>query len=1547
MNEMQWYWEDLCGPEGFQLWSQKTHDLGICFEQLCLQLPVLAVLSVVSAYYTGRQVEFVIRGRHQLAAINIRCIIASMFAFLPILQVYFSLESDGDMNAMFYVLSIVQCLAWLCHLGYSLALRRRLGRSARGPVFVVVLWTMLAACSAISLRSNMILYGMRDESDRKILVYYGFSIVHVIFHIFYGLTLIPNDGDTVYVTYERFHDGERQNLLTNSGNAFSRFSEEQDPNYLGVGMEDIPWLSKVLFYWVNPLMKKGAEGKLLHPDDLFDLPDNLNSTTLSRKLDDALIGKQSNGNVHEHSSNSNSSSLPDVSFMQAEQTNVSLIRALHNCFWFQFYGIGLLKLTADCAGFAGPMLLYKLVSFIEDKAQDVNLGYAYAAGLCLTTLLGALCNAHFNFLMSMVGLKIRAALVTTIYKKTLSVGGTVLKSAFSDGEIVNFMSTDTDRVVNACPSFHALWSIPFQIAVTLFLLYNQVGIAFLAGVGFSILLIPINKVIANIIGNLSTKMMEQKDNRVKMMTEILRGIRSIKVHVWETHFIKLISKIRNAEVKYLKGRKYLDALCVYFWATTPVLISVLTIGTYVALGNKLTASTVFTTIALLNMLISPLNAFAWVLNGVVEAWVSVKRIQRLLDLPNLDMDQYYDASVISESNYGLVIKGGEFNWGKLLTAEERTRLHSTSRRRNVKDKGVGKKSSKTLEGSESQPEELAPSDFYLREINVCIRKGEFVGIIGTVGSGKSSVLNAILAELTIQGGQVAVADLELGFGYVAQQAWLQRGTLRDNILFGRNYDESKYTSVLHACGLFEDLKSLPGGDLTGVGDGGMTLSGGQKARVSLARAVYQDKPIYLLDDIISAVDVKVAKHIFQHCIVGLLKNRNKTVILCSHHVNFLSYADRILVMENGTIVKEGRPEEILDDMDLMHVDLELEDSLQTSSVFTESIRTDSSPDMDSILNEESRETGTVRASVYGSYWKAVGHLLSFAILLTILLMQTSRNSTDLWLSFWVTNSNANESHNDNNTRIVYYAPTPDIGYTTWDYLLIYCLFVLLNSIFSLLRAFLFAYGGVQAATKIHKQLLKSIMKSKVTFFDFTPIGRILNRFSSDTYTVDDSLPFIINILMAQFFGLLGAVIITIYGLPWLTLVLVPLIPIYSWLQSRYRLTSRELKRLSSVTLSPVYNHFNESLQGLSTIRAFRTMRRFKRDNEENVEVNQKAQFASQAAAQWLGLRLQFIGVAMVTGVGLLAVIQHQFDLADPGLVGLAISYALSVTGLLGGVVNAFTETEREMIAVERVNQYVDEVTPEKSSFIMVPPYAWPSQGVISFNNVVLKYRDHLVPSLKRISFETRPAEKIGVVGRTGAGKSSLLTSLFRMVELSQGVITVDTVNISHISIDALRSRIYCIPQDPFLFSGSVRENLDPLEEFQVQEIWYALGVVDLSPTIRRMGGLEAPITNGGSNLSVGQRQLFCLARAILHKAKILCIDEATANVDHATDRVVQQTLRSAFRKSTVINIAHRIQTVIDCDRVLVMSDGEIVEFDNPQTLLDDTDSHFYKLVNAE
>ena len=952
-----------------------------------------------------------------------------------------------------------------------------------------------------------------------------------------------------------------------------------------------------------------------------------------------------------------------------------------------------------------------------------------------------------------------------MFPQTVTVSKSSLNK-FSSGQIINFMSTDTDRVLNFGPSLHAAWSLPFQFIVTLILLYQQVGISFLAGVIITVLLIPVNKCIANKIGSLSTKMMAAKDKRVSIMSEILAGIRVIKYFTWEDVFTAKVQKTRKEELKYLAGRKYLDALCVYLWATTPVLISVLTFVIYVLLGNTLSAAKVFTAVALFAMLTGPLNAFPWVLNGLIEAMVSIRRLEQFLSLPEFDPELYFTK--------------------KYEMADEEPEADNDI---TVKDCVFTHKA------------EFAEGAFHLDLRSLTVESGSLVVVTGDVGSGKSSLLEAVLGELERREGSLCVLRPAGGLGLVRQEPWLQQGSVRDNILFGRPYQHSWYSRVLEACCLTPDLHQLARADQTQVGEGGARLSGGQRARVALARAVYQDKDLYLIDDIFSAVDSEVATHIYRKCILGLL--RNKTRVLCTHHTKYVQAADKVIMMEEGRVREQGAPS--------AH-----SDKIQTnySLLATPSLTGRSSPTHDSpglLLSpantepsepepRERMESGRVALSVYRQYWTAVGSLLSPVILLSLLAMQVSRNLTDVWLAHWVSADQSNGTQ-PNKSFGVYkdLMETTSLHDEVKYYLIVYGTIAVSNTLFSLMRAFLFAYGGICAAKTIHSKLIKTVMRAKILFFDLTPLGQILNRFSSDLSTVDDSLPFILNIFLANLFGVVGPLIVTVYAVPWVCLILLPLTFIYFNIQARYRPASRDLKRIGSVAMSPLYTHYSETLAGVTTIRAMQAVPRFMRENMERLECSLKTNYSGQAASQWLELRLQMIGCVVVTGVAVIAVIEHHIAGANPGLVGLAISYALGITGKLSGLVSSFTETERELVAVERCGQYLRQVQQERTQGTVTSPYNWPSEGVITMKSVAMRYQDHLPRALRGVSLQTKSAEKIGVVGRTGSGKSSLFHCLFRLTEIESGEIHIDNVNIKMLDIDELRAQMVIIPQQPFLF----------------------------------------------------------------------------------------------------------------------------------------------------
>ncbi|NXL76832.1 MRP7 protein, partial [Leptocoma aspasia] len=1317
------------------------------------------------------------------------------------------------------------------------------------------------------------------------------------------------------------------------------------------------WLSRFFYTWMNPLMKRGYQQKLNQPQDVYVLPHQLRAARVCDRFYSCWQKKAALQQAEEETvsltspiiaGGGGSSDAPDSP--NHAQEAVRLLSVLHAAFGLRFYTLGLLKLAGSLLDFSGPLLLNLLVNFMESRQEPLSHGILYALGLFAGSFLGALLRNQFSYEMNKVALMVRAALISAIYRKALHVSSTSL-ARFTLGEIVNFMSTDTDRLVNFCRSFHELWSLPVQLAITLYLLYQQVGVAFLGGVALALLLVPINKIIANRIMVNNKKMLQHKDARVKLMTEFLCGIRVIKFYAWEKHFSTRINACRAKELQKSRAVSYLDALCVYMWAALPVVVSIAIFVTYVLLGHQLTATKVFTALALVGMLILPLNGFPWVLNAILESKVSLDRIQQFFELMDQDLEAYYALDSPSDTATAMEMQCAAFSW---VPVEEK---------------------------STRQPSCTGTLQLHIE--NLSVRKGMLLGVVGKVGSGKSSLLAAITGELIKQGGRVYVCDLEQGFGLATQEPWIQFTTVRKNILFGREYDARLYEEVLEVCALSEDLNILPAGDQTEVGENGVTLSGGQKARIALARAIYQEKELYLLDDPLAAVDADVANHIMRKCIFGVLKH--KTRVLCTHRTEFLEKADALWLMDNGRIVKTGTPADILPLVEAFPKFKDTDKGHKDKGLFLMSVRVEEAIKTEAeeptqnnnlIHKEEAKKEGAVAFQVYKAYWMAMGSCLAISILFSLFLMQASRNISDWWLSYWISSI----SHNANTSVMAcssslpspelllfstagLVSPIQDLEKTPAPpngsvgvnfYLIVYGSIAGANSLFTIIRAFLFAYGALRAAAVIHDRLLQRVLKATVTFFDTTPTGRILNRFSSDLYCVDDSLPFILNIFLANIYGLLGMLVIMTYGLPWIGLVMLPLAVVYFFIQRYYRFTSRELKRLYSITLSPIYTHFSETLSGLSTIRAMRATKRFELENQLRLEQNQRCLFASNTVMEWLDIRLQMIGVAVVTAIAGIAIIQHQKQLGNPGLVGLALSYALSVTNLLSGLIASFTHTEMMMVSVERTEEYTTDIPVEpqdklvqvKAQMCSQVSADWPSEGLVEFQQVVLAYRAGLPNALDGVSFTVYPGEKLGIVGRTGSGKSTLFLALFRMVEMKSGRILLDGVNSQLVGLEELRSRLAIIPQDPFLFSGSVRENLDPQGKRTDAELREVLEQCHLWDAVTQMGGLDSELGERGKSLSVGQRQLLCLARALLTQAKVLCIDEATASVDQKTDQLLQQTIRQRFADRTVLTIAHRLNTILDSDRVLVMQAGRVAELDSPARLSQKDGSLFQRLLHS-
>ncbi|KAK6756631.1 hypothetical protein RB195_014823 [Necator americanus] len=1217
----------------------------------------------------------------------------------------------------------------------------------------------------------------------------------------------------------------------------------------GCSDESAGFLSRIFFCWTNVLIQKGGKLQLHSIDDVFLLPPSLEVARIE----------------HEMVENS-------PTFFSDGQ-HFSLSSALLSTYGFAFFSLGILRLASDGFTFAGPILLHVLVEILENPAPN-SLGFVYAGLMVLCSFLAALFSANFFFYMQKISLKVRTATVTAIYDKLLMVPVSEM-SKFSSGMILNFISTDVDRIVNFCNSFHAFWSLPVQLGIALYLLYREVGMAFLAGVMVAIILIPLNKKVTDSIGRMSVKLMHWKDQRIKLVRETIEGIRALKASAWEHCFEKKINEMREKELKYLKARKYLDAVCVYLWASAPLLITISILTAYtLSLHEKLTAAKAFTCLALVNILIMPLNAFPWVLNGLVEALVSLRRLMRLFALNNMDVHDVYTLS--GDKDTLMYVREGNFFW----------------------------------RGSKQA---ISGVSFYGK-------KGKIIGITGDVGSGKSTLLLGLLGETKSLTECIGITQdsVSNGIGYLGQERWLYRGTVRDNITAGKDFDAKLYDAVLKMTCLQRDINLMPGGDLYEISDSGATLSGGQRTRVALARALYQDNSLYLLDEPIASLDRRVADYVWVEAIEKRLRDRGRLVIVATHDARVLARTDEIIVLgSDGKVAKKGSPEQILG-TEVMKLGVDEEES----GVETELERV--------VLQDEERQVGRVRASVANAYIQATGPFLSAVILVALCLMQLSKNAADWWLSRWTEGqSNITENSSSPGLNRLLFGPR-NIDLLEEEqmdrsiyFLIVYAGIATANTIFTCIRAFLFAYGGIQAARHLHSNLLHKLLKASLSWWDRTPSGRVINRICADVYTCDDNLPFQLNILLASLSNLLGTLVITIMGLPLMTPVILILLTVYYFIQKYYRLTTVELKRLTSLSLSPFYSLLCDTVNGLVTIRAQRFVERFAKELRERLTVNIRAQFSTLAASQWLSVRLSLIAVGIVAAISFSAVVQHQILGVDSGLVALAITYALSLTSLLNGLLGSFIETEKEMVAVERINDYLTNIPEEQNEHKDETHMQF--AGKIEFKNVFLRYSRYLPLALDDINISIEAGEKVAIIGRTGSGKSSLFQALLRMVSIESGQILLDGVDTASLSLPVLRRIFGVVPQHPFIFSGSLYENLAIGCEYVTEDQVASIARVTLLDSLMtRIGGLNGQIEESGKNVSFGERQIISICRILLARCKVVLIDEATSHLDGAVHRQMMSLISTHLPTATVICITHGMDGLSDFDAVVEMENGKVI-----------------------
>ncbi|XP_071665785.1 multidrug resistance-associated protein 1-like isoform X2 [Patagioenas fasciata] len=1237
--------------------------------------------------------------------------------------------------------------------------------------------------------------------------------------------------------------------------------------------ENVFFFSKLTYSWFSRLISVGYK-KPLERDDLFELNESDSPYTVCPNFE-----KQWRKEMHKSTTGLMPSYIQRVLFKKTSFHGPSLVLSLWQTFKFLLIKVAFLKATANILAFMSPQIMKAIIMVNENHPSPYGSGYGYAFALFFVAVSQTLLHQLYQRNNMLAAVKIKTAVVGLIYKKALTLANSSRRN-YTTGEIVNLMSADAQQLMDLTVNINLLWSAPFQIVMAVIFLWQEVGLSVLAGVVVLLLIIPINVLIATKEKRLKKSQMRYSDQRVKLLSEMLHGIKILKLYAWEPAYQRKVMSIRECEVDVLKSSGYLTTYSMLTLTCIPFMVSLATFGVFFHLDkeNVLTATKVFTSISLFNILRLPLFDLPSVISAVAQTKVSVSRLEDFLCADDLNPE---DVNTNYNGNHAVEFIGGSFCWEK---------------------NGLP----------------------VLKNLSVSIPEGSLVTIVGQVGSGKSSFLSAVLGEMEKLEGTVQRRG---SVAYVSQQAWIQNDTLQENILFGANLNRPYYELVLESCALLPDLEQLPNGDQTEIGERGVNISGGQKQRVSLARALYSNADLYLLDDPLSAVDVHVGKHLFEKIIgpSGLLKS--KTRILVTHNLTVLPHADLIIIMEEGRISQMGTYQELISkranfvdltrDFSSEHTSEETtpmkaspskeEDQLGRSLQPREPLKhKNSSSDQWKILtnNKEKVATGGMKMSVVLKYLQAFKWRWMWLTIAAYLGQNALAIGQNLWLSIWT-------------------AETAEVSdFTEWKQSQNYklCIYGLLGFTQGLLvccGAYVLTRGSLSASRALHRQLLDNVLHLPLQHFETNPVGQIINRFTKDLFIVDLRFHYYLRTWLNCTLEVIGTILVITSASPLFIVVVIPLGYLCLAVQRYYIASSRQIRRLARASHSPVISHFGETLAGRSTIRAFGHQERFIRKNHDVVYENLIYFYNSVISNSWLSVRLEFLGNLMMFFAALFVV-----------LAGNTIIQSLNFW------VRKACEIETNAVSIERVCEYAN--LDKEKPWIMSkrPPVGWPDRGIIEFVNYKAQYRKNLGLALNGVSFQTQSKEKVGIVGRTGAGKSTLTNCLFRVLEGTEGKIVIDGIDISTIGLHDLRGNLSIIPQDPVLFSGTLQSNLDPLGKHSDLELWEALELCDLKDFVQSLPEkLLHEVAEGGENLSVGQRQLLCLARVLLRKTKILVLDEATASVDMETDNLVQSTIKREFYNCTILTIAHRLHTVMDSDRVLVLDAGRILEYDTPRNLL--------------
>ncbi|ESK94758.1 abc transporter [Moniliophthora roreri MCA 2997] len=1329
------------------------------------------------------------------------------------------------------------------------------------------------------------------------------------------------------------------------------------------------FLSQIFLSWLDPLLKVGFSRPLQH-DDLWSLPPDRLTDALTDKLEkefnarsSSLASKPSEDVEKAERRDENGPNSAESSAAPSDSEGDStLLKSLHSIFFVRWWTVGILHLFAESLRITTPLVTKVILTWLAESyifyrtteeqrnafgisnQPPPGIGYGIGLAFALFAMLevASLATNHYLQMSMSIGLSVRASIIGSIFRKSLRLSGKA-RAKHTTGQVMTMISSDATRLDQFVMYAHNVWIAPVQLIVGIALLIANLGYSALVGLGVLIFGLPIQGIFAFIIYQQRNKGVKITDTRIRLTTEVLQGIRLLKYYAWEDFYTDQIAALRKGELETNKNSTIAQSALIACVQFLPLLASVLSFITYSLSGHDLSVATIFTSLQFFNIIRIPLIMLPFVLSGLSEFIVALRRIGLFLkaeeraDPPTIDFG----------SKYAIHIDNGSFSWDTAEGAEKKQEDEGSKKdaANSSSKKGKGQKKeekentilpvSTSADNTEpdkstinSSEKEKAP--FQLTNINLTIPRGSFVAIVGRVGSGKSSLLQAMLGEIKKIHGRCVFGGT---LAYVPQMSWIRNATMKENIA-GEDVNEQRFQDVLRACSLERDVQLLPHGVNTEIGEKGINLSGGQKARVCLARAAYSSADIVLLDDPLSAVDSYVGRAILENCFLsGPLSDRTR--ILVTHALHVLDKADYIYVMEDGTIKEEGTYQDLIQNGPSFSrlINEYGQRNIETRTGRNEQRKVDSEKDdgsnqvRDALMQAEERSTGAVTWSTYSRYLRHAGSVAWAPVVLGLLAVaQAAEVGNNLFLGFWTSRSIE--------------------GFRQGDYIALYASLGAAQAIFTFIVSYCVAIIGINASFSMFRAALSRVLKSPVAFFDTTPMGRVLSRLSKDQDTLDTLLPF--NMLQFLFivFSVFGTVALVFYTLPLLGIIFGPVLIIYYGFSVYYRRTSVEVKRLDSLSRSAFYSSYSETLTGLTTVRAYGDEGRAVRDAECKLDAEMRAYYLTVTLQRWLAMRLDLFASILIWGIVVAAA--RERTSVDPSKIGVVITYALSITGTFSEMVNAFAQNEQNMNAAERLLVYTS-LTPEKDDGNAKNLSTnWPSEGGVVFKDVEFAYRDGLPLVLKGITFHVKSGEKIGIVGRTGAGKSSIIQALFRIAGLKGGSIEIDGVNISDVPLDILRQRIALVPQDSTLFLGTLRENLDPLKTRTDAELISAMQrawLISDDESKESKFNLDSAVGDDGSNFSAGEKQLVALCRALVKQSRIIVLDEATSNVDAETDAKLQRTIQTEFAASTILCIAHRLNTIAHYDRVLVMNDGKVAEYGSVMELFDTPHSMFRTLCD--